>query len=109
MINTKERNRIQQWLQRFSPDIREQSDLYHILSDPTRIKTLILLKREDKELCVSDLAMILNISISAVSHQLGLMERANLVASTKNGKMVCYRLTPRGSNMIKLVGLNKTK
>ena len=105
MINVKERNKIQQWLQRFSPDICKQSDLYHILSYPTRIKTLLLLKREDKVLCVSDLAIILNISVSAVSHQLGLMERANLVESTKDGKMVCYSLTPRSSDLIKLVGL----
>lgn len=63
----------------------------NIGSDPTRLKILYLLKKY-KKLCVSDIAKVLDVSVSAISHQLTLLERARLVSKNKIGKLVCYSL-----------------
>ena len=80
------------FLSKISEEIFKRSQLYFIGSDPTRLKILSLLKRR-QEFCVSELADILGISVSAASHQLSLMERHGLVKSTKTGKVVCYEIT----------------
>ena len=46
-------------------------------------------------MCVTDLAEIINISISAISHQLKLLENCDIVKSEKMGKMVCYSLVKK--------------
>jgi DNA-binding transcriptional ArsR family regulator len=67
------------------------SRLYSALSDPTRLKILNSLTVTD-ELCVCDLAVIANLSVSAVSHQLRLLRDRNLVRARRDGRMVYYRL-----------------
>ncbi len=66
------------------------ADFYKILSDSTRIKIVNLL--EDNELCVCDIAYILNMTKSAVSHQLKNLREMNLIKSRKVGKEVWYSL-----------------
>ena len=66
------------------------ADFYKILSDSTRIKIVNLL--EDNELCVCDIAYILNMTKSAVSHQLKNLREMNLIKSKKVGKEVWYSL-----------------
>lgn len=65
--------------------------LFKTLSDPTRIKIIYLLK--DKELSVSEIINFLNMTQSAVSHQLKTLRDTNLVTYRKQGKNVIYRLT----------------
>ena len=72
--------------------IEEKSRFYFLGSDPTRLKIIFLLNLHG-ELCVTDLSRILDISISAVSHQLSLMERSGLVQKIKMGQMACYSLS----------------
>ncbi|HLB50875.1 MAG TPA: metalloregulator ArsR/SmtB family transcription factor [Patescibacteria group bacterium] len=72
-------------------DIKRQNDVHYIGSDATRLKILCLLK-ENPELCVSDIAAILDISVSAVSHQMGIMESHGFLSKTKSGQTVCYTL-----------------
>lgn len=92
MLFTKEKiKNSQRWLVKKLPVIKRRCNLYFISSDPTRLKILYLLKRY-QELCVSDLAEILQVSLSAVSHQLRLLERSGLVKKIRIGKMVCYSL-----------------
>jgi len=75
-------------------NIRNTCSLYDIISDPTRLKIIILLKKH-KEMCVSDLAEIIGVTISAISHQLKLLENCGIVQGKKMGKIVCYSLTQK--------------
>jgi DNA-binding transcriptional ArsR family regulator len=65
--------------------------LLKVLSDPTRMRLLLAL-RAAGELCVCDLALLVGVSVSAVSHQLRLLRQARLVAFRREGKQVYYRL-----------------
>ena len=67
------------------------SRLLKALADPTRMRLLLALK-EAGELCVCDLALLAEVSVSAVSHQLRLLRQAKLVAFRRAGKQVYYRL-----------------
>ena len=66
------------------------SDLFKALADPTRVKILRALSFA--ELCVCDIAAIVNISQSAVSHQLRYLRMSRLVRFRKDGKMAYYSL-----------------
>ncbi|WP_240319436.1 ArsR/SmtB family transcription factor [Deinococcus wulumuqiensis] len=61
-----------------------------LLGDPTRLKLLSALSAT--ELCVCDLAAVVGLSESAVSHQLRLLRTGRLVAFRKAGRVVYYRL-----------------
>ncbi|MEO7295004.1 MAG: metalloregulator ArsR/SmtB family transcription factor [Candidatus Limnocylindria bacterium] len=64
---------------------------FAVLADPTRARILHALSLVD-ELCVCDLALVLGISQSALSHQLRLLRDRNVVSRTKRGRVVYYRL-----------------
>ena len=66
------------------------AELFKMLGDPTRIKILYALSK--REHCVCDLAAIITMGQSAVSHQLRLLRGARLVKYRKEGKMVWYSL-----------------
>ena len=65
---------------------------FAVLADPTRARILHALTLSDEDLCVCDLAVLIGISQSALSHQLRLLRDRDLVARTKRGRMVYYRL-----------------
>lgn len=66
------------------------SDFFRVLGDSTRIKILWALDKE--ELCVCDIATLLGMTKSAVSHQLKVLKENKLVKNKKIGKMVYYSL-----------------
>lgn len=66
------------------------SDTFKTLGDNTRIRILFALSKE--ELCVCDISAVLDMSISAVSHQLRVLRNMNLVKHKKEGKIVYYSL-----------------
>ncbi len=66
------------------------SELLKLLSDPTRAKIVWALARS--ELCVCDLAALLNLSVSAVSHQLRLLRHLGWVTFRKEGRLAYYSL-----------------
>ena len=66
------------------------AELYKIFGDSTRIKILYLLFEE--EMCVCDIAAALNMTVSAISHQLRILKGAKLVKFRKDGKSVFYSL-----------------
>jgi len=66
------------------------ANLYKMFSDGTRVKILWALTRE--EMCVCDLAALLDMTKSAISHQLKSLRLANLVKYDKRGKTVYYSL-----------------
>lgn len=66
------------------------SEIFKVLGDETRTKILFLLAT--KELCVCDLATVLEMSLPAVSHHLRLLKAMRLVRYRREGKMVYYSL-----------------
>ncbi|ADN02391.1 ArsR/SmtB family transcription factor [Spirochaeta thermophila] len=70
--------------------IEEMASFFRMMGDPTRIRILSLLF--DEELCVHTLAERLEMTHSAVSHQLALLKHARLVRSRREGRHVYYRL-----------------
>ena len=64
--------------------------LYKMFADQTRIKILSALDKS--AMCVCDIAVLLNMTKSAVSHQLRLLRQAHLVKGEKQGKVVFYSL-----------------
>lgn len=68
----------------------ELADLFKALADPTRIRIIAALYRS--ELCVHDLAELLQMSQSSISHQLRLLRSMHLVAYRKDGRHAFYRL-----------------
>jgi DNA-binding transcriptional ArsR family regulator len=71
--------------------IERVSRLFSALADPTRLKILHALT-VTKELCVCDLAVLAELSVSAVSHQLRLLRDRDLVHARRDGRMVYYSL-----------------
>lgn len=66
------------------------AELFKIFGDSTRIKILYALF--EAELCVCDIAEILNMSQSAISHQLRTIKQARLVKNRREGKTIYYSL-----------------
>ena len=69
----------------------EIAQLYKIFGDSTRIKILYVLF--EAEMCVNDIAQLLNISTSAISHQLRILKQAQLVKFRREGKTIFYSLS----------------
>ncbi len=67
------------------------AELYKIFGDATRIKILYSLL--ESELCVCDIAEILGMTVSAISHQLRILKQAELVKYRRDGKTVYYSLS----------------
>ena len=70
--------------------LEEAARLLGVISDPTRLKIMDSLR--SGELCVCDLATVLSMSVSAVSHQLRLLRTARLVRGRRAGKVIFYSL-----------------
>lgn len=82
-----------QKLSSIMPDISELdslSDFFKVMGDLTRVRLLWALDKN--ELCVGDLSVLLNMTKSAVSHQLKVLKSAKLVKGIKQGKNVYYSL-----------------
>lgn len=70
--------------------IRALAETFAALSDPTRVRIIFALS--EQELCVLDLARLLGLTGSAVSHQLRLLRGQRLVRYRKEGKIAYYSL-----------------
>jgi ArsR family transcriptional regulator len=70
------------------PAVTALADTFKVLGDATRVRLLDALSKA--ELCVCDLASLLGLSESAVSHQLRLLRGMRLVRSRRSGRMVFY-------------------
>lgn len=66
------------------------ADTFRMLGNGTRIRIVDALRLS--ELCVCDLAVLLDMKISAVSHQLALLKQHHIVKGRRNGKMMYYSL-----------------
>lgn len=79
------------------------SELYRLFGDSTRIKILYVLF--ESEMCVCDIAKVLDMSVSAISHQLRLLKQARLVKYRRQGKVVFYSLADSHVRLIINQGL----
>lgn len=66
------------------------AELFKVFGDSTRIRILFVLFESD--VCVCDLASVLNMTPSAISHQLKILKSSKLVKSRREGKSVFYSL-----------------
>ena len=66
------------------------AELFKIFGDSTRVKILYTLSMS--EMCVRDIASVLDMTVSAVSHQLSILRRSKLVGTRRDGKTVYYSL-----------------
>lgn len=74
------------------------SVFFKVMGDGTRMRILWALDKE--ELCVADISVLLNMTKSAVSHQLCVLRKARLVRFRKDGKKVFYTLNDGHVRMI---------
>lgn len=66
------------------------ADFFKAFGDPTRIKILYALSIS--EMCVCDIAALLNMTQSAISHQLRILKKSRLVKNRRDGKVIYYSL-----------------
>ena len=71
-------------------ELYDLAELFKIFGDSTRIRILFVLF--EAEVCVCDLASVLNMTQSAISHQLKILKQNKLVKSRREGKSVFYSL-----------------
>lgn len=79
------------------------SELFKILGDLTRIKIIWTL--DNNEMCVCDIANVLNMTKSSISHQLSILKNAGIVRYRKSGKEVYYTLDDEHINKLYEIGL----
>ncbi len=80
------------------------AELYKIFGDSTRIKILYTLF--ESEMCVCDIASLVGVSQSAISHQLRLLKQVNLIKPRRDGKTVFYSLSDNHVRTIINNGMN---
>ena len=67
------------------------AELFRVFGDSTRIRILYALF--ESEMCVCDIAQVLGMTVSAISHQLRVLKQARLVKYRRDGKTVFYSLS----------------
>lgn len=82
----------------------ELAELFSVFSDSTRIRILYALSVT--QMCVQDLAKLLNMSQPAISHQLKILRQSRLVFGKREGKMVFYSLADSHVSAILEQGIN---
>ncbi|MDD2958357.1 MAG: metalloregulator ArsR/SmtB family transcription factor [Lachnospiraceae bacterium] len=71
-------------------ELYDLAELFKVFGDSTRIRILFVLF--EAEVCVCDLAAALNMTQSAISHQLKILKQSKLVKNRREGKSVFYSL-----------------
>ena len=79
------------------------SEVFRVFGDSTRIRILYALL--EGELCVCDIAEILNMTQSAISHQLRIIKQARLVKARRDGKTIFYSLAD--DHVKEIIGMAK--
>ena len=84
-------------------EVLDLSELFKVLGDPTRIRILFALS--GGELGVSDIAALLGVTQSGISHQLRVLKQARLVKYRREGKAVYYSVSDDHVHTIMSMGL----
>ena len=83
--------------------LEQIADLFKGFADPTRVHILSLLQQQ--ELCVTDIAEAVEISQSAISHQLRILKQMHLIKYRREGKNILYSLADDHVRTILEMGL----
>ncbi len=86
---------------------QQAAELFKALGDATRVKMLRALAK--RELCVCDIAAVIKMSQSAVSHQLRVLRGARLVKYRKEGKRAWYSINDRHVAALLLQGIEHVR
>lgn len=84
-------------------EIYDVAELFKVLGDQTRVKILFTLIKD--EMCVCDIAELLEMSQSAISHQLRVLKQARLVKYRREGKTVYYSVSDEHVAVILNMGI----
>ena len=84
-------------------ELENLTTLFKILGDSTRTKILWIL--DHHEMCVCDIANVLNMTKSSISHQLAILREAGIVRFRRNGKEVYYTLDDEHISHLYEIGL----
>lgn len=84
-------------------EFNDLSVLFKMFADPTRLKILSLLFKE--EMCVCDISTLLDMTQSAVSHQLSVLRQNRLIKYRRSGKNIYYSLDDEHIQLIFDAGL----
>lgn len=106
LLNKKNIKKNQALLEKSVGKLEKMSKFNYLGADLTRIKIIFLLKIH-KTLCPTDISQILKITISAVSHQMRILESSKAVKKIKMGRMICYSLNKDEVNAVSLLDLKK--
>lgn len=88
-------------------ELQRLATIYQVLGDPSRLKIVMALRRE--EMCVCDLAALTGISESAVSHQLRRLKDQALVKTRRDGQVVYYALDDKHVVLLLDIGLRHVR
>ncbi|MGI6621891.1 MAG: helix-turn-helix transcriptional regulator [Clostridiaceae bacterium] len=88
-------------------DLYDLAELFKVFGDSTRIKIIWALF--ESEMCVCDIAYLLNMTQSAISHQLRVLKAARLVRYRRSGKTVFYSLDDNHIKQIFEMGMEHIK
>lgn len=84
-------------------ELYDLAELFKVFGDSTRIRILFVLF--EAEVCVCDLAEELNMTVSAISHQLRILKQSKLVKSRREGKSIFYSLADEHVRVIVSSGM----
>lgn len=88
-------------------ETQQVTDMFRLLGDTTRFKILQALSK--RELCVCDIAVVIQMGQSAVSHQLRLLRGARLVKYRKEGTMAWYSLNDQNVAILLQYGIDHVR
>jgi ArsR family transcriptional regulator len=91
-------------MQTDDPKIQELAELFKNFGDATRIRIMYFLR--DGERCVNDIAEGLQMTQSAVSHQLKILKTNKLISARREGKAVFYSLADEHVHLILATGMD---
>jgi DNA-binding transcriptional ArsR family regulator len=103
------RDRVDMARREASPEdeLQRLAIIYKVLGDPSRLKIVMALRRE--EMCVCDLAALSGISESAASHQLRRLKDLSLVKTRRDGQVVYYSLQDKHVVLLLDIGLRHVR
>lgn len=90
-----------------SDTFNKLAEFFKIIGDATRTKILFALNQN--EMCVCDIANVLGMSKSSISHQLGTLRRSGIVKCRKSGKEVFYMLDDNHVKEVFEIGIEHIK
>ena len=104
MLDTRTRNIVKYYIPE-TDTLNSISDLFSAFSDQTRLKILSALSIS--EMCVGDLADVISVNQTTVSHQLRFLRTHNLVQAKRHGKIIFYSIAGEKVSEILAVGLSQ--